>query len=157
MRQFNPTLAITRTHKTKEIEPNLPVAALVYGVVAGQRLTRGDGAPEGRPSTARSSSISAQWIPKPAPALSQFSRSEGWHVKPRIPKAAGAEIERPSAEVKQSVVLCAGNICDPFRTGLAMETLPHALDRIACSLLTAVNLTQLLAPKAKGLEESPLA
>jgi len=72
--------------KTKEIEPNLPVAALVYGVVSwSAAFTRGRmvcATKEGL--TLSPHQLFRQWIPKQPPAISQISRApEGWHVKSR--------------------------------------------------------------------------
>lgn len=57
---------------------------------------RGAGAPRSRPSVLKSSSISGQWMPYPAPHVCQFARCSGVAWNSRGYQSKGTVIVRPS-------------------------------------------------------------
>ena len=60
---------------------------------------RGAGAPRSSPATLRSSSRLGQWIPKPAPAIFQSSRSPGQPIKVRVWRLSRAGVSCSSCGV----------------------------------------------------------
>src|SRR5581483_3369597 len=59
--------------------------------------------PSSNPSTPKSSSKSSQWMPKPAPLISQWARSLGVPCARRGYQPMGTEIVRPSSRSTVSV------------------------------------------------------
>ena len=66
---------------------------LFYAALA---IPRGAGAPRKRPRVLRSSSMSGQWIPYPAPAMRQFARCSDVACSRRGYHAKGTVMVRPS-------------------------------------------------------------
>jgi len=72
---------------------NRELQVLIYAALA---TPRGAGAPCKRPWVLRSSSISGQWIPYPAPATRQFARCTGVACSSRGYQTKGTVMVRPS-------------------------------------------------------------